>query len=269
MARWTGAIRRFAVAGAVLLLTAGVLSGALVGSGWASTRSVTVHVRTARVPVFAACPRAAAPPGCRVTIELRTAARVSHHKRGLMVGRATTLVAPGSGRRVQVSLTHLGRRLLRHESPLAVIATTVTTTPSTPASGTPTVPLPTPAPIPCRPVGPPVLPAAGPGPTAVVGGIYLSGGPTPDLNCVGPIGPTPAVGGTVQVLNAAGDVVATQTVADGQTFTIALAPGTYTIQAATPMYKVNGAIGYFCRDWTPFTVIDGNQTAVQVICNIP
>lgn len=97
----------------------------------------------------------------------------------MVVGRTTALVAPGKRRRITVSLTSHGRRLLREQSPLPVIATTVMTMQPTPAPGTATTPAPvapTPIPVlPCGPVGSPVYPPIGPGPDAVLGGSVTAG----------------------------------------------------------------------------------------------
>ena len=224
------------------------------------------------MPLSALCPPVTPSPGCRVTIELRTIGRGAHRV-GIMVGRATTLVAPGKDRSITIALSRLGRRLLRRHSPLPLIATTVMATASaarsktatastTPSSTTPSTSATasTSATVQCRPTGPPVLPAAGPGPTAVVGGIYIVGGAVNPVGCAGHAGPTPASAGTVEVIDAAGNVAATQTVAADQTFTIAVPPGTYTLR---------GGPANFCRSNGPVTVTEGNQAPVEVVCDVP
>jgi hypothetical protein len=180
----------------------------------------------------------------------------------MLVGRKKTLVAPGNQRRVVVSLTRLGRRLLRERSPLPLIATTVTAAASGGTSTTSTTSTST-TQIACRPTGPPVLPAAGPGPTAVVGGIYVIGGAVNPPDCVGRTGPTPPTAGTVQVIGSAGNVVITQTVPAGKTFTIAVPPGTYTMRGGP------GSNNYFCHSTGSFTVTSDHQTPVEVVCDVP
>jgi hypothetical protein len=180
----------------------------------------------------------------------------------MLVGRKKTLVAPGIKVRIVVSLTRLGRRLLRQHSPLPLVATTVTAAASGTSSTTPTTSTST-TQIPCRPTGPPVLPAAGPGPTAVVGGIYVIGGAVNPPNCVGGVGPTPPTAGTVQVVGSGGNVVVTETVPAGKTFTIAVPPGTYTMRGGP------GNNNYFCHSTGSFTVTKGQQTPVEVVCDVP
>ena len=243
-------IRRLAYTGVVPVLSAGLF----VASGWGSTRAVTVRVHASRVTLPARCPGGTPSPGCWITIRLRTTAR----GRSLLVGHKRTLVAPGDRRRITVSLTRLGRRLLHQISPLRLIATTVTTSSSTTSTSTTTTP------TDCRPTGPPVLPAAGPGPTALVGGIYIVGGAVNPPDCVGHVGPTPPTAGTVQVVDSAGNVVATQMVPAGQTFTIAIPPGTYTLRGGPGSSPAN-----FCHSNGPVTVTRGNQTPVEVVCDVP
>jgi hypothetical protein len=231
-------------------------AGAFGGSAWGSTRAVTVRVHTPRVAFSRACPRTTPSPGCRITIELRTAAG-GQRPRGRLVGRKRTLVAPGDRRRITISLTRLGRRLLVEHSTLLLVATTITTASSTTSTSTTT-------PTDCRPTGPPALPAAGPGPTAVVGGIYIAGGAVNPPDCAGHTAPTPPTAGTVQIVDAAGNVVATQSVPPGQTFTIAVPPGTYTVQGGPGSGSAN-----FCHANGPVTVTKGNQTPVAVVCDVP
>jgi hypothetical protein len=207
------------------------------------------------VSFWRACPGTTPSPGCRITIELRTTAR-GRQPTGRLVGRKGKLVAPGDRRRITVSLTRLGRRLLVEHSTLSLVATTITTS----ASAWPTTTTPTD----CRPTGPPALPAAGPGPTALVGGIYIIGGAVNPPDCVGRTAPTPPTAGTVQVVDAAGNVVATQMVPGGQTFTIAVPPGTYTVRGGP-----GSGSATFCHANAPVTVTSGNQTPVAVVCDVP
>ncbi len=104
----------------------------------------------------------------------------------------------------------------------------------------------------------------------MLGGIYVYGGPPP-FPCVGTPAPTPAEDGTIQVLDASGNVVGMQTVAAGQTFSIPLPPGTYTARASTPSvtFIIAGvAAPWSCGSDGPFTVTAGNQAVVQLVCNI-
>lgn len=66
-----------------------------------------------------------------------------------------------------------------------------------------------------------------PGPTELVSGFFLEGGPAAPEGCEWPA-PTPDRG-TVEVKDASGEVVATQTSEVGHLVEIALPPGTYTV----------------------------------------
>jgi hypothetical protein len=104
----------------------------------------------------------------------------------------------------------------------------------------------------------PVLPPTGPGPTALVGGIYVIGGPP----CAGMGGPVPPVAGTVDVLNEAHETVATVTVAAGETFDIDVAPGTYTLAATL-------TDGGSC--WSPSkptVALAGQSTDAGIYCQV-
>jgi hypothetical protein len=130
---------------------------------------------------------------------------------------------------------------------------------TTPGPGSsPAIPPSSPGTPQCLVTAPPQLPPTGPGPTAVVGGIYSFGGPA----CDG--GSTPAMAGTVEVFDSSGDVVATQTVTAGQTFDIPVSPGTYTVFGA-PQADVSFGLG--CRS-EPVTAVAGESIDVEVVCNI-
>ncbi len=74
----------------------------------------------------------------------------------------------------------------------------------------------------------------------------------------------------VQVVDASGDVVATQAVANDQTFMISLPPGTYTAQASSGTSSAPGDTApYVCESNGSFTVSDGHQTVVEIACNLP
>jgi hypothetical protein len=180
-----GMRRRLGYGTGLTLLTAGILAGALVGTGWASTKAIRLHADAARVPLLVTCPSATASPGCRITLKLRTTARAGV-RAGMVVGDATALIAPGNRRRITISLTRLGRRLLHQQSPLSLIATTVMTTPP-PVASTPPAPAtttPTSAVTPCHPAGPPVVTPIGPGPDVTAGGA-IAANPTSPLDCAG------------------------------------------------------------------------------------
>jgi hypothetical protein len=112
-----------------------------------------------------------------------------------------------------------------------------------PAEGTPPVENPSALPPPLRPCpegwavagsqvydeeleGPFGNPHLTPGPTEFVSGFFMDGGPPPPEGCERP--PTPS-GGTVEVKNDDGEVIATQTSEYEHLVEIPLGPGTYTI----------------------------------------
>jgi hypothetical protein len=85
-------------------------------------------------------------------------------------------------------------------------------------------------------------PLSTPGPTKLVSGFYLSGGPVAKFSsprCKRPA-PTPGAG-TVQVIDAAGAVVATGTSARGQLVEIPLPAGTYSLRGTFLDASDNGA----------------------------
>ncbi len=94
-------------------------------------------------------------------------------------------------------------------------------------------------------------PTGGPGPTGLVGGIEVAGGPASS-----PEACAHWEAGEVRVENASGEVVATQEVATGQTFNIAVGPGTYCI---------TGVLGpSSSRKAGPFVVVAGQTTQAIV-----
>jgi hypothetical protein len=85
-------------------------------------------------------------------------------------------------------------------------------------------------------------PVVTPGPTELVSGFYLIGGPLArfsDPGCKRPAAPPGA--GTVQVTNASGVVVATQTSTQGHFVEVALPAGSYTITGTFLNATINGA----------------------------
>lgn len=85
----------------------------------------------------------------------------------------------------------------------------------------------------------------------VVGGAYIVGGPYPGVDqCFGQAY-------TVTAVNAAGAVVATQTVAGGRSYTLVLPAGTYTLSAGS------------CATHAAVTVAPARQTQADVVCDVP
>jgi hypothetical protein len=76
------------------------------------------------------------------------------------------------------------------------------------------------------------------GPTELISGLYLDGGP---LRFVPRCGPGTPTAGTITVRSpTTGEVIASENVANGQLATIPLAPGTYTIAGTFAHAFVNG-----------------------------
>jgi hypothetical protein len=100
----------------------------------------------------------------------------------------------------------------------------------------------------CAAATPPSSVPAGDG--WVTGGLYTVGGPAPGIdNC----SQSPF---TVTVLDQNGGQVATQSVPGGQSYTIVLAAGTYTLQSNS-----------FCRGMA--TVVAGQGTMANTNCDVP
>ncbi len=89
-----------------------------------------------------------------------------------------------------------------------------------------------------------------PGDGAIVGGVYVNGGPAPGIH--------DCSGGTVNVLDPAGSVVASQTVSEKQSYVFELPPGSYELREA-------GA-GY-CRGEAVVTA--GKVTHADTECDVP
>jgi hypothetical protein len=126
------------------------------------------------------------------------------------------------------SVRHHHRRGKRVRKPATVRpnnpASTVPTSVSSPSPTSPAQPTQPSAPA-CQTPPLPTLPS-GTGETSIIGGIFwLAGGPSGECQ---PTASTP-LGGTITVKNAEGVTVATVTVAEGETFDIAVSPGTYTV----------------------------------------
>jgi hypothetical protein len=96
------------------------------------------------------------------------------------------------------------------------------------------------------PVPPEQLPS---GDGWIAGGLYDDGGPYPPIHqCVGSAY-------TITVTDEAGNVVATQPVAAGQSYTIVLPAGSYTLA------------GSFCRGKA--VVVAGRETKADTTCDVP
>lgn len=79
------------------------------------------------------------------------------------------------------------------------------------------------APVLC---GEPTTPVLSPGDGAIVGGVYIDGGPAPGVH------ECQAAATVVNVLDSGGAVVASQTVADDQSYAFQLPPGSYELRSA-------------------------------------
>ena len=103
------------------------------------------------------------------------------------------------------------------------------------------------APVYCAAPAPPEqLP---PGDGWVVGGVYIDGGPYPGMHhCA-------AGDYTITVLDQAGNTVATQRVADGESYTLVLPAGSYALTSG------------FCR--AAVTVTAGRETKADTLCHVP
>jgi hypothetical protein len=224
--------RQLALVGVLAVWAAGAADAAPVKT------AVRISVTSQRVEVAASCPAAAA-GGCREDVVLAV--------RNRRIGQATRTLTVGQRGRVVVRLNAMGRELLRrHRSFRATARVTSTVLPSPPP----------PAPLPCVQPSSPVLPPTGPGPTGVTGGIQIVGGPP---SCDG--GTRPWGAGTVVAKDETGKVVASQDVAAGQTFTMALPAGPYMLHVA--------GNEQFCSSNGVVTVQDGQTTAAIVYCQVP
>jgi hypothetical protein len=222
----------------------------------AAVLSVSIH-SSARVPVTCY-------GTCTYTIELTVveqlrdgrvaaiSATVPHHAHGAKLRTVVVATAKGTttgSSSPQVRLNPAGRRLAARFGRLrAGVSTQIPQ---------------------CEPGPQPLVspPPGGPGPTGIEGGIYLVGGPAP--SCSAPPVPRPPVEGTVAVFDASGAFVTSEAV--NGLFSLSLPAGTYTVRAQLPQDPVDtsGPDKNFCRAPAPVTVADGNQTAVEIYCDVP
>jgi hypothetical protein len=145
---------------------------------------------------------------------------------------------------------HTQSRNSRHKpstSPPDASPPVTTTTPSTPSPAPPNPPSTTLTPPSCPPLKTPVGTAG----TGIYGDIVVAGGPL-FWTCA------EQAGGEVQVRNSSGSVVASTTVAKGETFNLAVEPGTYSVSLA-PHSACEGP---------PITVFSGQETLVEITCNL-
>jgi hypothetical protein len=144
--------------------------------------------------------------------------------------------------------SHNSSRMPSTSPPPSAAPPDTTTTPSTPSPAPPNPPA-TLTPPSCPPFKRPVGTAG----TGIYGDIAVEGGP------FGTCGEQ--AGGEVQVLNGSGSVVASTTVAKGETFNLAVEPGTYRVVGVL-------APGSSCEG-PPVTVISGQEKLVEIPCDVP
>jgi len=99
----------------------------------------------------------------------------------------------------------------------------------------------------------PPLPAIPPGEGAIVGGVYINGGPAPGVRAC-----SEAAGTVVEALNAAGAVVGSQTVSQKRSYAFQLPPGSYTLRTGGANYCSGQAV-----------VTAGKITHADTECQVP
>ncbi|HXY82006.1 MAG TPA: hypothetical protein VEH55_11600 [Gaiellaceae bacterium] len=169
------------------------------------------------------------PPGAVVVLEQRASSRWQAIVRGRIRRDAFTLRwHPSAAGRITV---RVALRLRAHDVVVSAAAQVLVG----------------PAPVYCAPPAPPAQVPAGDG--WVVGGLYLEGGPFPGIyQCV-------AGAYAITVLDQAGDTVAKQQVQDGQSYTLVLPAGSYTLSSGS------------CRGAA--TVTAGRQSRADTLCYVP
>lgn len=245
-------------------LSVGMLMGSPSGAE-AATSSSVIGAAHDRVVVPISCAPAGGAP-CRFSLSLSatepTHAVHNRFERKVLVGSATALLPDGQSRRVAVKLNATGRKLLTRRRSLRLILTVISTrlsapaVPQQPRSFTPPQPpSPLPAPV-CTATTFEAEPTSAPGPTALIGLLPFAERGPPRMACEGLV---QSESGTVEVLNSSGEVVGTQTVAQGQQFDIPVPPGTYTVIGAP------GSSANFLYRSAPTTAIEGEQVAVVLM----
>jgi hypothetical protein len=106
-----------------------------------------------------------------------------------------------------------------------------------------------------------------PGPTELVSGFFMVGGPLRQFSTPGCKLPAPPLGaGTVEVTNAGGAVVATQTSASGHFVEIPLPAGSYTITGTFLNATVNGV---HPKESEAVTIPAGHSVRQDFFLNVP
>ena len=110
-------------------------------------------------------------------------------------------------------------------------------------------------------------PLVTPGPTELVSGFFLVGGPLRQFSTPGCKLPAPSPGaGTVEVKNASGEVVATQTSVSGHFVAIPLPAGSYTITGTFLNATVNGV---HPKESEAVTIPSGHTVRQDFFLNVP
>ena len=253
------------LAAVVGALSIGVLMFSPSGAE-AAIRSSFVRTAHDRVVVPISCAPAGEAP-CRFSLslsasELTPRPATHYNKRMVLVGSTTVLLADNQSRRVAIRLNATGRKLLIRRRSLRLVLTVISTRLSAPAVPQqpriltpPQPPSPLPAPV-CSVTTLEAAPTSAPGPTALIGLLPFAERGPPSLGCEGLV---QSESGTVEVLNGSGEVVGTQTVAQGQRFDIAVSPGIYTVIGAP-----GSSTDYLYRSALA-TAIEGEQVAVVLM----
>lgn len=106
-----------------------------------------------------------------------------------------------------------------------------------------------------------------PGPTKLVSGFYVVGGPLTRFSAPGCKRPAPpAESGTVEVMNASGAVVATQTSTDGHFVEIPLPAGSYTLTGTFLDDTINDV---HPKETKPLVIPSGDTVREDFALNVP
>ena len=249
-------IMRLLLATALLVAVPAVDPLAHAAGAPVTTTTGTVTVSRARGMVPLSC-NGPVDWSCRLSVRLS----VMDGTRRVFLGRRSATLPAGRHTKADISLNAAGRALLARRRSLRVqytVRLTTLTAPNTPvvppepSSPSPSPPL-SPSPSTLTPPScPPFKRPVGTAGTGIYGDIVVAGGPL-FWTCA------EQGGGEVQVLNGSGSVVASTTVAKGETFNLAVEPGTYRVALAP----------YSSCEGPPVTVISGQETLVEITCNLP
>jgi hypothetical protein len=106
-----------------------------------------------------------------------------------------------------------------------------------------------------------------PGPTKLISGFYIDGGPLARFSAPGCKRPSPSPqAGTVEVMNASGTVVATQTSTDGHFVEIPLPAGSYTLAGT---FLDDTGNGVHPRQTEPLVIPSGDTVRQDFVLNVP